>query len=49
MTATGDDRGVGPALVARRDDIAALEAYHSPQLDVPGAAQHQREPVPAAA
>ena len=31
-----------------RDDLRALEGYHSPQVDVRGAAQHQREPVRAA-
>ena len=31
-----------------RDDLRALEGYHSPQVDVDGAAQHQREPVRAA-
>jgi histidinol-phosphate aminotransferase len=37
---------VGPPLVARRDDISALEAYHSPQLDVPVRLNTNESPYP---
>ena len=43
------DRRERPPRPQPRDDLRALEGYHSPQVDVSRAAQHQREPVPAAA
>ena len=43
MTPCSTDRDRTP-----RDDLRALEGYHSPQVDVRRAAQHEREPVPAA-
>ncbi len=46
MTAAADDGTVGPPLVARRDDISALEAYHSPQLDVPVRLNTNESPYP---
>jgi histidinol-phosphate aminotransferase len=45
MTGPGDGP-VGRPLVARRADISALEAYHSPQLDVPVRLNTNESPYP---